>query len=76
MNTFMSTLSVVSPADSKGLSRKAGALLPSTPINGNETVTTAAIEKAFPTQPRPAAPPKARAFTYFGGITEGHYTEF
>jgi hypothetical protein len=73
----MSSLSTATSRDLKGLPRntKTAAAAPKTPVNSTEPAASGtpnhSSDKSFS-----APPAKNRTFTYFGGITEGHYTEF
>jgi hypothetical protein len=81
----MSSLTKVSSKNLQGLPQNTivANKTTTTPVKNTELSSAPAFaapdhssEKTFSAQARPIAPAKARTFTYFGGITEGHYTEF
>jgi hypothetical protein len=83
---FMSTLSRATSRASKRLSHKAktAAVSQTTFVNNAESASIGAdfalpdhsSDQSFAAAQLPPQAAKARSFTYFGGIAEGHYTEF
>jgi hypothetical protein len=82
----MNSLSSVSSTDLNGqqISSSTTITPPATPANRTEPASIGggfALQdqsggKSFAAQLHPSPPVKDYSFTYFGAITEGHYTEF